>query len=33
MERLSTSLMPDGLDRAVSQEELRDLLWFLVSLK
>jgi putative membrane-bound dehydrogenase-like protein len=33
MERLALSLMPEGLDRAVSREELGDLLGFLASLR
>ena len=33
MEREETSLMPDGLERAMTREELRDLIAYLLSLK
>jgi hypothetical protein len=33
MRRASLSLMPEGLDRALSRDEFRDLLAFLQSLK
>jgi putative heme-binding domain-containing protein len=33
MSRLPTSLMPEGLDRAISREEFQDLLAFLMGLK
>jgi hypothetical protein len=33
MSRSATSIMPEGLERAITQEEFRDLLAFLKSLK